>query len=123
MPEARSVTVQNDVRLPRSRVYRPRPIRAIGRARGTSFGAPALSRSVDIRCASVFGCSEPLVRRILLSPRLPLKELPMVLLALSELGWGLFGRCEELQGDVVWVSERQARTIRRVDDTAVRDAK
>ena len=40
-----------------------------------------------------------------------------------EPGWGLSGRGEELQGDVVWVPERQARTIGRLDDTAVRDVK
>jgi hypothetical protein len=32
-------------------------------------------------------------------------------------------RCEELQGDVVWVSERQARPIGRVDYPAVGDPK
>lgn len=42
---------------------------------------------------------------------------------LSELGRGLPGRCEELQGDVIGVSERQARPIGRVDDTAVGDPK
>ena len=30
-------------------------------------------------------------------------------------------RCEELQGDVVRVSERKTRPVRRVDDTAVND--
>jgi len=35
----------------------------------------------------------------------------------------LTGRCEELQGDVVRVAEREARAIRGVDHSSVSDAK
>jgi hypothetical protein len=44
-------------------------------------------------------------------------------IARTLIGRGLPRWREELQGYVVWVSEGQARPIRRVDDTAVGDPK
>ena len=88
----------------------------IGQPRPWPSDRYATSGSVRVgtRCGNMFACFRTPVREGPSDTSPAQKERPWRFWPFRT-GMGLSGRCEQLQGDVVWVSERQARTIGRVD--------